>query len=378
MSIVRFNLGAAVYNGYIYVTGGQQAAGVFSNTVEYAKINADGTIGTWTTSGNAFTTARHGHVTVAYNGKLYVVGGGDSANVALADVKYATINADGSIGTWNDTTATTAARDTDGFVYGGRLYILGGVNGTTYSNTVRYATINTDGTLGGWTTSANTFVNARSRLAATAVNGYMYLSGGGAASYFGDLQYAQINADGSIGSWRASNSRGTVSGAPTVFAYHTMIAARGKLLELGGIDSANTPQTATYVSAANTFALNGTYSKLITFGQPSTLNAVTFNGITPPDQSILSFRTAGANGVFGGWQSPSVLSGAPMANVQYVMVRVGFDDSINSSLSATGGRSSVADITIDYVIPVTLTPDNRLRHNKYFDGNGVLQPLQTQ
>ena len=378
MSIVRFNLGAAVYNGYIYATGGQQAAGVFSNTVEYAKINADGTIGTWTVSGNAFTTARYGHVTVAYNGKLYIVGGGDSANVALADVKYASINADGSIGTWVDTTATTAARDTDGFIYGGRLYVLGGVNGTTYSNTVRYATINADGTLGAWTTSGNVFTNARSRLAATAVNGSMYISGGGASAYFGDLQYAQINADGSIGTWRSSNSRGTVTGAPTVFAYHTMIAARGKLIEMGGIDSGNTPQAATYITAPNVPALSGLYSRYFNLGQPSTLTAVTFNAIAPPDQSVLLFRTAGSDGLFGGWQSPSVLSGTPMTNVQYVMVKVSFDDSTNSSLSATAGRSSLADITVDYTVPATLTPDNRLRHNKYFDASGVLQPLQTQ
>jgi len=377
MSIVRFNLGAAVYNGYIYVTGGQQAAGVFSNTVEFAKINADGTIGTWTTSGNAFTTARHGHVTVAYNGKLYVVGGGDSANVALADVKYATINADGSIGTWSDTTATTAARDTEGFIYGGRLYILGGVNGTTYSNTLRYATINADGTLGAWTTSPNLFATARSRLAATAVNGYMYLSGGGASVYFGDLQYAQINADGSISSWRASNSRGTVSGAPTTFAYHTMTPYRGKLIELGGIDSANTPQTASYVTSVSAFSLTGVYTKRIDLGQVSTLNSITMNGVLPIGQSNITFKVAGADGVFGAWQLPSSLVGTPLTNVRYVMYKINLDDSFSSDVASSSGRSTVNDVTVDYAISATMTPANRLRHNKYFDGSGMLQPLQT-
>jgi N-acetylneuraminic acid mutarotase len=380
MSLVRFNAAAAVYGGYLYVSGGQQAAGVFANSVEYAKINADGSIGTWTTSGNTFTTARYGHVTVAYNGKLYVVGGGDSANVALGDVKYATINTtDGSIGTWTDAAATTAERDTDGFVYGGRLYILGGVNGTTYSNTVRYATINSDGTLGSWTTSANAFATARSRHATAAVNGYVYLSGGGTSGLFSDLQYAPINADGSIGTWKSSNSRVSVSGSPASFAYQTMVASKGRLYDLGGIDGTNAPQAASYMTSINAPALMATYSRQINLGQLSTLNSITTNGLLPPGQDTVMFRTAGANGVYGAWAPISALSGAPIANVQYVVYRVAFDDSLGTGYSTTTTRSSVTDVTVDYtVIQTGVNPGIRLRHNKYFNNSEVLQPLETQ
>jgi hypothetical protein len=381
MSALRFNSGVAVYNGYLYMTGGQQGPGAFSNTVEYAKINADGSVGTWTTSGNAFTTARYGHVSVAYNGKLYIIGGGDSANVALSDVKYATINTDGSIGTWSDTTATTAARDTDGFIYGGRIYILGGVNGTTYSNTVRYATINANGTLGTWTTSGNVFATARSRLAATATNGYMYLSGGGTSGLFGDLQYAQINTDGSISAWKTSNSRSAVSGAPTTFAYQTMVAYKGVLYELGGIDGANTPQAPTYMTSLNVAALTGTYLRRIDLGQASTVNSIVMNGILPVDQSSnVLFRAAGSDGIYGAWTLPSSLVGTPLTNIRYVIYKVVLDDSTSSSIFATTGRSTVNDVTLDYTVPVVngLTTDIRLKNNKYFDSSGVLQPLQTQ
>lgn len=373
----RFNGYAVAYKGYMYMTGGQEGTSLFTNTTEYAPINADGTVGTWTLSPNTFTTARYGHVSVAYNGKLYVIGGGDSANVALSDVKYATINADGSIGTWSDTTATTAARDTDGFVYGGRIYIFGGVNGTVYSNTVRHAPINSDGTLGAWVTASSQFATARSRHAVAVVNGYAYLSGGGTSGLFADLQYAPINSDGTIGPWRTGSNHSTVSGAPPTYAYHSMVANRGKLYSFSGINSSNVEQSVAFATTLNAPALTSTYTKQINLGLPSTLNGITLNGLMPFDQNVVMFRTAGTDGVYGNWQLPSVLS-TPMTNVQYVMYKVAFDDSSNSSLASTGGVSSLADITLDYTFMPILTTENRLRQNKYFDANGLLQPLQTQ
>jgi hypothetical protein len=378
MTLGRFNAAAAVYNGYLYVSAGQTNTGVFSNTIEYSKINADGSLGAWQASANTITTARYGHETFAYNGKLYVIGGGDAANVALSDAKYATINTDGSIGAFADTTATTAERDTAGFIYGGRIYITGGVNGTTYSNTVRYASINADGTLGSWTTNSTSFVTARSRHAIVAVNGYVYLSGGANAAALSDLQYAPINTDGSIGAWATGSNLTTVAGAPTSYYYHAMVTDRGKLYSLAGVNGSNTEQSASYAVGVNAPALSGVYSKLINFGQSATLNSITTNGTLPVNQSSVSFRVAGADGIFGSWQPIGVLSSAPPTNVKYVMYKIALDDTRDSSLASTSGRSSVTDITFDYTLVPTLTPDNRLRHNKYFDTSGVLQPLQTQ
>jgi hypothetical protein len=108
------------------------------------------------------------------------------------------------------------------------------------------------------------------------------------------------------------------------------------------------------------------------------MNSIVMNGTLPIDQNVLMFRTAGVDGVFGAWQLPSVLSGAPQADVQYVMYRATYDDGTSSDLFSTSGRSTVADITLDYTVPAILTPANRLRHNKFFDSGGVLQPLQTQ
>ncbi|MCL4409729.1 MAG: hypothetical protein M1356_05375, partial [Gammaproteobacteria bacterium] len=87
----RINSSSVVANGYIYETGGStwQCTGtdklgnctgndwVPTINVMYAKINANGTTGSW-----AYTTSlpatRSSHASVVANGYLYVIGGGDA------------------------------------------------------------------------------------------------------------------------------------------------------------------------------------------------------------------------------------------------------------------------------------------------------------
>ena len=73
----RMEFGAAAYNGNLYITGG--AEGPFSD-VQFAPIGINGYLGKWTKASTDFTTVRRGHNTVAYDGKLYVVGGRNAQN----------------------------------------------------------------------------------------------------------------------------------------------------------------------------------------------------------------------------------------------------------------------------------------------------------
>ena len=76
---------SVAYNGYLYVIGGAQAtsdtncknAGTnsYCNDIQYALINANGSIGSFTTNTNYFSFPRSNHTSVAYNGYLYVIGG---------------------------------------------------------------------------------------------------------------------------------------------------------------------------------------------------------------------------------------------------------------------------------------------------------------
>ncbi len=196
---------SVAYNGYLYVVGGFQSGGAYQNDVQYAVINANGTIGSWAVT-TSFTTARNAHTSVAYNGYLYVVGG-YTGTVYLNDVQYAPISASGGIGTWTATTSfTTARNDHTSVAYNGYLYVVGGYTGSVYQSDVQYAAINADGTTGTWTATTS-FTTARNGHTSVAYNGYLYIVGGYTGSvYQSDVQYAAINANGTIGTWTATTS----------------------------------------------------------------------------------------------------------------------------------------------------------------------------
>ena len=113
-------------NGYLYVVGGNTGSSCI-NTVRYAPINADGTIGAWATT-SALPAARCGNVeavTVA-NGFMYAAGGFNNADVTTA-VFYAPVNADGTLGTWvTNPSSLTVPREYNGLeALNGFLYAIG-------------------------------------------------------------------------------------------------------------------------------------------------------------------------------------------------------------------------------------------------------------
>lgn len=208
------------YNGYLYAIGGDTGSG-YTNTVEYAPIGSNGSISSWYTA-SSFTTARISFTSAAYNGYLYIMGGYDGSN-PRSDVQYAAIKADGSLGAWASTTSFTTARALPGgFAYNGYLYIMGGYNAvSTYYSDAQYAKLNNDGTVGTWTATTS-FTTARLGASVTVHNGYAYLMGGttNITSALTDTQYAQINANGTIGTWRTSSTLNTGVWAAGTVAYN--------------------------------------------------------------------------------------------------------------------------------------------------------------
>lgn len=91
-----------------------------------------------------------------------------------------------------------------------RMYVLGGFDGTSVLDTVEFTDINNDGTLGGSWTTATSLPTVRQGLRAFAYNGRMYIVGGWNMStneYYRDVWMATINSgDGSLGSWTQLNS----------------------------------------------------------------------------------------------------------------------------------------------------------------------------
>ena len=228
---------SVVHNGYLYVIGGyENMTDNHLNDVQYAPINADGTVGSWNTT-TSFATARHGHTSVVHNGYLYVKGG-HSGSAPLSDVQYAPINADGTVGSWNTTTSfATARQGHTGVVHNGYLYVIGGYDISNFFNDVQYAPINADGTVGGWSTTTS-FTNVRQGHTSVVHNGHLYVIGGhdqssGSSVFLNDVQYAPISADGTVGSWSTTISFATARHA------HTSVVYNEYLYLIGGYDESS-------------------------------------------------------------------------------------------------------------------------------------------
>jgi hypothetical protein len=87
MPVARMLHYSAVVNGYLYVWGGHDGASVL-DTVIYAKINTDGTLGAWTTSSYAMPGPSYHGGGLAINGRLYTFGGLNSGGSTISDIYY--------------------------------------------------------------------------------------------------------------------------------------------------------------------------------------------------------------------------------------------------------------------------------------------------
>ncbi len=383
-------------NSYLYISGGSQAATDTAcknngggesrcNDIQRMAINADGSLGTISTS--YFNTPRDRHAMTASSGYLYISGGFHStsdtacvntgvANPRCNDIQRMTINADGSLGTIStsyfntprDRHAMTAAN--------GYLYIAGGEQAASDTACVNTGTANTrcndiqrmaiaaDGSLGAISTSY--FNTPRNFLAMTAGGGYLYIAGGfqaasdtacvntGTANFrCNDIQRMQINADGSLGAISTSYFN-----VPRIAP--AMTAGGGYLYIAGG------EQAATDTACVNTGVANArcndiqrmaigrttpsaTYTRQVDFGRAGDADSIVINGSFPCGLA-LGYRTAGNDGVFGALVSvedvrPGVPTHINRLEVRYVTVTVYLNKH-----DCGGANASLTDITFNYTL----------------------------
>ncbi len=303
-------------NGYVYVMGGASGSsscnGTVQSTVYYAKLNSDGSTGAWTTGSNPLPTALACATSVTANGYVYVIGGGSGASgcngTAVSTVYYAKLNADGSTGAWTTSAnPLTAARAcATSVTANGYVYVMGGASGAcggsgTVQSTVYYAQLNSDGSTSGWTTNANALPAARACGSSVAANGYVYFLGGssgtGGACNLGTAQatvyYAQLSNNGSTGTWTTN-----ANALPTAEACTSSITVNGYIYVIGGSTGSN-------VCGSGTAASTVYYASLARITVNASLDLVGLQGgnlSNPGDQSTGSAGgslTAG-NGLFVG------------------------------------------------------------------------------
>ncbi|MBI5357360.1 hypothetical protein HZB74_00710 [Candidatus Saccharibacteria bacterium] len=247
----RDSMSVAAYNGYLYVMGGKDSGGARSTNVYYAKIGANGEPISWTLdSSSALSTERSHSSAIAYNNRMYLMGGQtNAATGGVTTVEYADINPDGSLGAWSTTGMTALASARWGHSsaqYNGYLYVVGGANGTTAQTGVSYIKITSTGSLASSWVTTTALPSARMTFGgsfATIWGGYMYVTGGCSALTATNcstviasdtLKLASINADGSITDWTS------VSGVTTTKVGYGLVGWRNTIYQIGGCSGMTT------------------------------------------------------------------------------------------------------------------------------------------
>ena len=239
-------------NGYIYHLGGYNGTAILSS-VYYAKANADGSTGQWVATTSMPTALVDQSVTVA-NGYIYIIGGSTSGANAITTVSYAKLNADGSIGSWNATSSLLAARQQHTTVYAnGYLYAIGGYDGVSASvNTVYYAKANANGTLSSWT-ATNTLPAIRAGHSSVVANGFVYAVGGSGST---TVYYAKLNGNGTVDTWRTSSA----NPLPITRQYHGSVVSSGYMYIVGGQDGLSGVNDDVYYAKINADGTTGAWA----------------------------------------------------------------------------------------------------------------------
>lgn len=235
MMSARGDMGVVIANGYIYAIGGINN-GVRLNTVEYAKINSDGSIGEWAST-STMNYVRWRNKALYYNGYIYVVGGVNSIGGYVKPIERAAVNPDGSLGPWVVLSSSyLAAGAPQAVIKDGYLYVMGGLVESTSSpvNTVVRAQILSDGSLGDWQT-VNDLNYGRYWSAALATDSAVYIFGGKVqGEVFSEtvecLLSESVNTT-DTGKWTLSEN---VNSPRVTFP---LVAGKGHLFAFGGISA---------------------------------------------------------------------------------------------------------------------------------------------
>lgn len=193
---------SVIYYRTIYLSGGQKpddVSEIYSGRIEVGKITE------WKTAGNLPKPVR-GHSSVIYKKRIFILGGHYDSGY-FNDVYSAEIGKDGKIGKWiNTTPLPDAIVHFSTFIYGERLYILGGqdendkLRPSVYSAAIKGIELDT------WRKETDMPV-PQSRMTASVYEDNVIITGGGfgwSTPAYSDIYVAKIEKDGSIKKWQKS------------------------------------------------------------------------------------------------------------------------------------------------------------------------------
>ena len=223
---------AVVTKNRVYLCGGINSSENNISTIYTAPINADGTLGAWTTSGALPDVVSRAQLVVTKN-RVHLMGGYRNSS-CVSTVYTAPINADGTLGSWTTSASLPGVLGlSTAIITKSKVYLLGGSMDSSYSvSTVYYASINTDGTLGSWSTGTSLPGNFGWSQAAVTKN-RVYLLGGWTSAAVPTVYTAPINADGTIGTWATGTS------LPANLHWVQTFVTKNRVYVLGGWNNTN-------------------------------------------------------------------------------------------------------------------------------------------
>lgn len=231
-------------NAFSVITTKNRVYGFFNGPAANANIytaiiNSDGTIGTWSVAGGIGVTWGSGEALVIKN-KVYLIGGGWNGGYSSNAIYVATINADGTLGTFALSPSTMPYSASDPYVFNtnNRIYIVGGYNGS-YLNYVYSCPINSDGTLGAWVQATN-FPSVFTEGSVVITKNRVYLIGGYNGSHVGTIYTAPIQTNGFIGAWSSAGS------LPSNVHGGTMYTTNNRVYIIGGSNGVSYQNTVYY------------------------------------------------------------------------------------------------------------------------------------
>jgi hypothetical protein len=241
----------------IYVLGGFRFDAATSQVIYYdsvvrSKIGADGRLSAWTVE-PPFRNARSGAAAVKVGQCLFLSGGSSSTPTSLNyydDIQYARIESDGRLSSWTTSpnhlkiprsNHSLVAVTTDKGTF---LNAVAGVTqigeDTVHLDTLEVAQVRDDCTVSQWTLANYHLKGGRSSPQALVVRNNVVVIGGWGdldlIDIFNDVQTAAPRSDGSPGPWKTSLGRLTtgIYGHSTVLAELEKQPSPSLLLSVGG------------------------------------------------------------------------------------------------------------------------------------------------
>ncbi|MCI0506541.1 MAG: hypothetical protein L0Z73_10585, partial [Gammaproteobacteria bacterium] len=237
----RRALATAAAKGYIYVIGGMDQQGQYVTTVEYAKINPDGSLGPWRPTA-PLNEGRFYLAAVTAGDFIFALGGGSGppgdGNYPVATVERAVIQPDGTLSEWQKLdNMQTPRRGLKAIVYNRRIYAIGGYSGEFLKST-EHALVDQDGNPGEWQIDVQEAKLDRYIHSASIYRDRLYLLGGHVKRSdkmsYGDVESSVVAANGHLNPWIIEKSQLIL---PRFIA--SAFTMNGRLYILGGHNGAN-------------------------------------------------------------------------------------------------------------------------------------------